>query len=172
MRTFGFCIILTMMMILGSSCSPCKKLWRKCPPAIHDSVSYYERTVFDTMWVPVPGDTTYIDIPVEVPLTDLNILAENSDQSVNIRVSGGRLTAKTICKEDSLRLVIKELEKRSSEIKTIIKEVEKPVPVKYIPKIVRFAAWGFLCCVIVLAFVVYSKIRSGMLKSLLSKLKN
>ena len=140
--------LLTLTMIVG--CNPCKRLTRLCPPVIHDSISYIKTIKLDTIKIQVPGDTTYIEVPV-ASLEDLNILEDNVNQRVELKVKDGILKLKTICKEDSLQVVITELETKLSEKKTEFIKVPEPYPEKYIPKIYK---WALVICILGLVIFI------------------
>ena len=70
MKTIKF-LFIVIISILLISCNPCKRLTRKCPPVIKDSISYVETIKFDTIVLVSPADTLIIRIPVE---HDLNYL--------------------------------------------------------------------------------------------------
>ena len=170
MKSYGLYIILIVMMIFISSCDPCKRLAKKCPPQIKDSISYVEKIKFDTITLVSPSDTLWISVPVEADLNDLLISTGNKPgPSVKIKIKDKVLTAEVVCPEDSLKTVISSLQTELSNQTTVT--VEKEVPVNHIPKI-AWIAIIFSCCVIVyLATRVYLRIKSGGVKSLLNALK-
>ena len=145
-------IVLTLMLI---SCNPCKRLQRLCPTETHDSISYREIVKLDTLIITLPGDTSYIEVPI-VSLEDLGILTDNSNQKVELKVKDGILKLRTICKEDSLQVVISELTKELSENKIEIQYVDKPVPVKFTPKWVKtLACIGGVCILLIILYILY-----------------
>jgi hypothetical protein len=119
-------IILTGIILIGiTSCDPCKRLNKLCKPEVRDSIVYIEKVKLDTLRLVLPGDTTILEVPVD--LTDYSLAQENSKQKIQLDILKVKLRLITICKDDSLQVVIKNLEKKLSEQKTVI--VEKPVPV-------------------------------------------
>jgi hypothetical protein len=98
---------------------------KRCKPEVRDSIVYRETVKLDTVRYVLPGDTTILEIPVD--LTDYTLVEENSKQKIQLNILKGKLRLITICKDDSLQVVIKNLEKKLSEQTTVI--VEKPVPV-------------------------------------------
>jgi hypothetical protein len=62
-----------------------------------------------------------------VDLTDYTLAEENTKQKIQLDILKGKLRLITICKDDSLKTVIANLEKSKQEIKTVY--VEKEVPV-------------------------------------------
>jgi len=168
MKTIRYSFTGIIIILLTTSCSPCKRLQRKCPPIIRDSVSYVETVKFDTIILVSPADTLVIRIPVEPNLNDIIIDASNKPgPSLKIKIKDGILEAKVVCPEDSLKTVIAGLETELNNQTTIT--VEKEVKVNHIPKI-AWIAIIFSCCVIVyLVTRVYLKIKTGGFKSLLNK---
>jgi hypothetical protein len=108
-----------------ANCVPCKMLYKRCKPETKDSIVYIEKIKLDTVLFTMPGDTTILEIPVD--LTDYSLSEENAKQKVQLNILKGKLRLITICKDDSLQVVIKNLETKLSQQTTVI--VEKPVPV-------------------------------------------
>jgi hypothetical protein len=136
--------MLISIILLGTSCNPTKRLSKiceKCPTK--DSISYIETVNLDTILITTPGDTTILEVPVD--LTDYSLSEENSKQKVQLEILKGKLRLITICKDDSLKVVIKNLEKKLSEQTTI--KVPYPV-VEY--KCRKF----FIYCTIVLFVII------------------
>jgi len=151
--------------LIGLSCNPCKRLSKKCPPVIYDSI--IEITTLDTLYLVSPADTLYLQIPIETPLEDLIVVNESPGPSVEIKIEDGILEVTAICPADSLQAIITELESR--EIKTI--EVKVNVPVRYTSKFAKICIYGFICCIILLIGYIYIKIRYGAVSGLISRLK-
>ena len=148
-------ISIILIAILITSCDPCKRLQRLCPVETHDSISYIETVKLDTLVITLPGDTSYIEVPI-VSLEDLGILADNSKQKVELKVEDGIIKLRTICKEDSLQVVISELTKELSEKQIEVQYVDKPVPVKFTPKWVKTLAWiGVVCILLIILYILY-----------------
>jgi len=160
--------LLAFTMVVG--CNPCKRLTRLCPPVIKDSISYIRTTKLDTIKIQVPGDTTYIEVPV-ASLDDVNILEDNTNQRVELKVKDGVLRLKTICKEDSLQVVITELETKLSETRTEIVKVPEPYPEKYVPKIYK---WALVICIlglVVLILWIVMRIKNKTIKTVLDSIR-
>jgi len=148
-------ISIILIAILITSCDPCKRLQRLCPVETHDSISYIETVKLDTLIITLPGDTSYIEVPITT-LEDLGILADNSKQKVELKVEDGIIKLRTICKEDSLQVVISELTKELSEKQIEVQYVDKPVPVKFTPKWVKTLAWiGVVCILLIILYILY-----------------
>jgi len=146
------------------SCNPCKRLQRKCPPVMHDSIVYRETIRDSIVKVQLPGDTTVIEIPA-VTLTDMGLVAENENQKITARVSNGVFHLQSICKEDSLELVIHGLRERLSQKVTTIK-VPEPYAEKYIPKIYKHILIYAIILTVLVAIIIYLKVKGGALKFL------
>lgn len=147
--------------ILLCSCNPCKKLQRKCPPVIVDSI--VEIITLDTLILVSPADTLYLEIPVQPTLQDL--IVDSPGPKLSIKVKEKIIEIQVVCPEDSLKAIITELESR--EVKTIRVPVE--VPVKYTSKFAKICIIGFISCIILLGVWVYFKIKSGALRGVLRK---
>ena len=148
-------ISIILIAILITSCDPCKRLQRLCPVEVYDSITYIETIKLDTLVITLPGDTSYIEVPI-MTLEDLGILADNSKQKVELKVEDGIIKLRTICKEDSLQVVISELTKELSEKQIEVQYVDKPVPVKFTPKWVKTLAWiGVVCILLIILYILY-----------------
>ena len=148
-------ISIILIAILITSCDPCKRLQRLCPVEVYDSITYIETIKLDTLVITLPGDTSYIEVPITT-LEDLGILADNSKQKVELKVEDGIIKLRTICKEDSLQVVISELTKELSEKQIEVQYVDKPVPVKFTPKWVKTLAWiGVVCILLIILYILY-----------------
>jgi hypothetical protein len=155
--------------LLITACHPCRRLSRLCPPVIKDSVSYIETVKLDTLLIQIPGDTTVIEIPVSLP--DYNLIEENTNQKVELSILKGRLKLRTICKEDSLEILVQELRTELSKQETITVEVEKEV---IIYKSRKVFVWSFIILIILIILsgaVVFFKIKYKSLKTALNSLK-
>lgn len=161
--------LLFLLIPLIVACNPCKRLQKLCPPQINDSISYVERIKIDTLIIKAPGDTTIIEIPID--LTDYKLTEENKNQKLQIEILKGKLKLISICKEDSLRVIINNLEKEHSKIKIITTEIEKPVIVHKVPKFHKFCTWGFIVLVISAGIYIFIRIKQKWFKSLLNQLK-
>jgi len=145
-------ICATLLCVIGiTNCDPCKRLNKLCPAK--DSVSYVETVTLDTVIITTPGDTTILEVPVD--LTDYSLSEENSKQKIQLEILKGKLILITICKDDSLEVVIKNLETKLSEQTTVI--VEKEV---YKFKSRKF----FIYCTIALFVVILGTIGWAFLK--------
>ncbi len=144
-------IILTCIILLGiTNCVPTKRLCQKCPTK--DSIVYTETIKLDTLILRLPGDTTILEIPVD--LTDYSLSEDNARQRIQLDILKGKLRLITICKDDSLKTVITELEKRNSEVSTIYVDREKIVyktrpffiycTIALFVVVILFAGWIYL----------------------------
>ena len=141
--------------LILSSCSPCRRLSRKCPPVIYDSI--IERVTLDTITLISPADTLWLQIPVEVPLNELFVSNKTSGPSVEIKVVDGILSALVICPEDSLKAVITELETRG--VRTV--EVPKYVDVKFIPRWCWIVLIYAIVITLLIVVVIYLKVKGA-----------
>ena len=166
MRTL---IILTIIFI-SIGCNPCKRLQRKCPPVIKDSISYVETIKFDTVILVSPADTLILRIPVEPDLNDLIIEASNKPGPiVSVKIQDGIMEIVAICPEDSLKAIINSLQTELSNQTTIYQDVE--VEVVRNSKLAKICMVFSLVAVLLIIFVIVYKIKVGSLKSLVSKLR-
>jgi hypothetical protein len=137
-------------------CNPCKRLVKKCPPVIRDSI--IETVEFDTITLVSPADTLWLEIPVEMDLNDLFINNEVTDgPSVEIKIDEGLMKVEVICPEDSLKAIIAELEKK--HVQTI--EVKVPVYEKHIPGFYKWCRNVLIILVVLLAGYIYIRIKGG-----------
>lgn len=146
------------IIVILSSCSPCKRLQRKCPVVVKDSISYTEIVKFDTVILVSPADTLILRIPVEPDINDLIIdVRDKPGPSVEIKISDGFLEVVAICPEDSLKAIISSLETALNNRTTVT--VDRDVPVKYVPKFWKYVGLYALCLTIVICLFVYLRIK-------------
>jgi hypothetical protein len=139
------------LLLIGSfSCNITKRL----PVIQHDSI-YVEKVKFDTIVKVLPGDTTVLEIPVDLP--DYELLEENAKQKVQISVLKGKLKLVTICKSDSLEVVIKNLETKLSAQTTVT--VREEVPVKVVPRWCWWLLGVNVLLVLLLMLYVYLRVK-------------
>ena len=143
-----------------SSCSPTKRLeniYDRNPELLPDSstnTSYIERIEFDTIMVHTPADTIALIIAADCP--DLEAEVKTPGGDVTVTIKDKVLTAEVICNEDSLEMVIWELQTELTSEKTIIQEVEVEVPVKYTPKFWIYGTIGcFILIILILLYILY-----------------
>ena len=169
MKTIKF-LFIVIISILLISCNPCKRLTRKCPPVIKDSISYVETIKFDTIVLVSPADTLIIRIPVEPDLNDLIVDASNKPGPiVSVKIEDGFMEIIAICPSDSLEAIITSLQTELSNQTTIT--VEKEVPVRYTGKFAIVCIIGFICCIVLLIVWLYFKVKSGALKTALNRFR-
>ena len=162
-------ILLIGIMLLSLSCNPCKRLARKCPTIVRDSIVYSETVKFDTIILVSPADTLIIRVPVEPDLNVLTVDASNKPgPSVKIKIKDRILTAEVVCPEDSLKAVINSLQTELINQTTKVEYRDKDVVRN--SKFARICIIFSLCAVILFAVWVYLKIKAGALKSLISRL--
>jgi len=162
-------IVLIGIILLGMSCSPCKRLQRKCPVVVKDSISYIEVVKFDTVLLVSPADTLILRIPIEPDLNVLTVDASNKPgPSVKIKIKDGIMDVEVICPEDSLKAVINSLQTELINQTTKVEYRDKDVVRN--SKFARICIIFSLCAVILFAVWVYLKIKAGALKGLISRL--
>lgn len=123
-------ILCTLLLFVG-----CGRKWcdRKYPNQSFDSIVYKETIKLDTITIASPPDTLMILLPTECP--DQEIKAESKANKTQISIKGKIMKVVSICKEDSLQVVVNSLNK---ELKN---KSEKVIQVKYIPKIMWYGLW-------------------------------
>ena len=150
-------ILIFLVCLLMVGCNPCQRLTRRCPT--HDSTSYVEVVKLDTVTVYTKPDTMTLLVPISRPCPDLKVSESNPSSSLTITTEGNVLTARVICKEDSLKVVIKDLERRLSSQQTIVQEKRVEVPVKYIPKIYKWSLGILIILILLSGGYVYLRIK-------------
>jgi len=179
MKKILFIIVAGMVL---TSCYPCKRLARKCPPQIihetKDSIVIHDSIIYKDKEVPVyiPGDTVYSERPI--PTTEkLNVppmILENKYALARAWIENSKLKMQLEQKDqiikfriDSAIQIAKHWEYRwNNEKQTIVTP-----PEKYIPKIYKIAFFAVICEIILLGIYIYIKIRTGAWKSLINKFK-
>ena len=153
------------VLMLVTSCSPIKRITRlteKHPELIpvkekfiRDSV-YIEKEKIREVKVPVKGDTTYIDVPIDCPDQDITLF-ENSKLKQTIKILNGRLTSITEQKKDTVYVHVKDTEKVTS----MNKDEKLIVPTKFIPKFYKYTFWGFWGLLVIIILSLYFRFRKG-----------
>ena len=149
------------VLMLVTSCSPIKRITRlteKHPElipvkerVIRDSV-YIEKEKIREVKVPVKGDTTFIDVPIDCPDQDITLF-ENSKLKQTIKILNGRLTSITEQKKDTVYVQVKDTEK----VTNVNKDEKLIVPLKFIPKFYKITFWGFWALLILFLLYLYRK---------------
>lgn len=164
--------IYIIILLLFASCTPQKRLSRllqKYPlpvqtvTTVKDSVivEYRDRVVYDT----IHGDTVYTEkvlykeIPTGIRRSDTAIL-ENDYAQAKAWVYNAKVHLYLLQKEQVIQRRLEAADKMTTywREKYTTKETTTP-PVKYIPKLVKFAAWGFVVLIILLAVIIYFQIK-------------
>jgi len=164
--------------IIFTSCYPCKRLARKCPPqVIHetkDSIIIRDSIIYKDKEIPyyIPGDTQYVDKPVPIKENISPIQVENKFALAKAWVENSRLKLLLETKEQTLMLRIDsaiQIAKHWEYKWTNERQVEI-IKEKYIPRIYKIALFAVISEVILLGIYIYIKIRRGALKSLVNRL--
>ena len=150
MLRLSFKILLILLVL--TSCNPCKRLWRRCPPVIIDSVRVDSITRLDTITLRYPGDTVRIG---EETLHGFGIIIDTEKQKVTRK---GKII-EFICKEDSLQSVISVLEYQLHNTKSFIKEKIVYVPQAKIPKWAWVTLVFSIITIIIIGLYIYFKIK-------------
>jgi hypothetical protein len=115
-------IPLLLIILLISGCNPCKKLARKCPPVIRDSISYIETVKEDPNYT-IP-DTAFWNLMFECD-SNYNVLLHRLDEA-----NTGMQTEtviKTVYKEDKSgkKMLQVQIKSMTDSILTMNKTIEK-----------------------------------------------
>ena len=168
-------LLFLLPIILLMSCNPCKRLQRKCPPQVKDSIVYVE-TITENPLYTIP-DSAYwhlefvCDSDYNVLLMDYEELNSGFKTDVQVKeviryredkTSVRRLEVNLSAFTDSILVLNKTIEKVRSEMKWDYVEVE--VPKKYVPKFYKYCFAFSLLVVLGCAAYVYMKIKGIKLK--------
>jgi len=163
------------------SCSPCKRLARKCPPQIihetKDSIIIKDSIVYKDKEVPyyIPGDTQYVEKPVPIKEDISPVWVENKFALAKAWVNNSRLKLLLETKEQTLMLRIDSAIQMANHWEyrwTNEKQTETiTIREKFIPKIYKIAMFATVSGVILLLVYLYIKIKGGLLKSLVNRFK-
>ena len=163
------------------SCSPCKRLTKRCPPVIRDSISYIETIAEDSNYT-IP-DSAFWQLSFECDSNFNVILRQLNEANTGLKTetliktvyvySEDEAKKKVLfvsikAKADSILTLNKTIEKLKKEVRTV--EVPRDVPVKYIPKFHKFCTWGFCLAIITIIIYIIVRIKSKWLKSFLNRL--
>ena len=153
---------LALIFIFAAGCVTQRKCLQKFP-LVSSTDSVYIETNHE---VPVylPGDTITIDIPVDCPDQELTQV-EFSKLRQQLLILHGRLVSKITIKPDTVRVTVKETETR-------IKEVKVPQPVKYTPKIYKYALWGWIIALAAGTVILVKKVFKINFSTIIKRLLN
>jgi hypothetical protein len=133
-------ILIISLCIFSFGCTSLKKCRIKYP-CISGKDSIYVQKL-DTVKLILPGDS--VKIVTQVPCDNFELIQENGKLTQSLKVVNGILTQRLKMKPDTIY-------RFTTNTVTKIKEVTKPVEVKFIPKLVKILAWiggGFILAVI------------------------
>jgi hypothetical protein len=151
-------LILLLLAFVIISCDPCKRLARKCPPQVKDSVIYKETLKEDPNYT-IP-DSLYWQLEFEcdsnyqVLLRDFEESNTGFDTEVKIKEvvrwkedtrKVHRLTVNLSVLSDSIKTMNRTIEKLRNQQRTIVRTVREEVPVKHTP---RWMWWVFIIFII------------------------
>lgn len=122
--------------------SGCSKKWCNNHYPCIDSINYKEITKFDTTWVKLPNDTTYIELPFDCP--DQQIIYKEGKKETKIVVKDRKIYINQISKTDSMAII--NWFKSTNEFKQAVKEVE--VNKFYIPTWVLSVIFGLIAWIL------------------------
>ena len=163
-------IILFLVAVLFVGCSPQKRLSRlldKYPLPTHDSISYVERIKLDTITVFTKADT--VMLMFRAPCPDMEVTDDNPKVKTKVIIKDQVMTVKTICKEDSLEIIIKELKTELVNKETVYVNVPGPeVPVKYTPKFWIYGTITALCLIILIVLYILYRTNTKGLRTVLN----
>lgn len=158
--------------VMLSSCNPCQRLAKKCPPKIEyirydsivnrDSIVYRDRIIRDT----IPPDTVSTEVLIEVPANcpSINIRRIHVDgkyAEADAWVQNSMLKLELRQKEQVIEKILKDAEKETTHWRELYtKELTKETTqVKYIPKLYKIAFWYMLLSIIGISVFVGLKLR-------------
>lgn len=134
-------VLLALISLFAASCVTQRKCASKFPlQSSHDSI--YIETI-KKVPVYIKGDSIFVNVPVNCPDQEL-IKYENAKLKQEISIIKGKLISTVIIKPDTVFVPV-------TEIKTVVKEVRVPEPVKYKPLIYRIAFWLWIGVIIATA---------------------
>ena len=173
-------IIVCIVLALVSSCQPCKRLQRKCPPIIRDSIVETVIIKEDPNYT-IP-DSAYWQLEFFCD-SNFNVLLrdyEEANSGVNAEVKIKEVVRyredKTQIKAlvvnisvlvDSIEVMNRTINKLKSEQRTIIKEVEVIKEVKVTPKYTLWTSYGFHILIILVIAYLYVSRKTKLLKRLI-----
>lgn len=154
--------LLFIPLVILFSCKPCERLAKRCPPVVRDSI-ITETIIKDDPSFTIP-DSLYWRLEFECDSNYEVLLRDFAERNTGLKTEIkfvkyvpdevnkkiGRLQVNLSVFTDSIMSLNRTIEKLRSERKTITIEVEKKVPVKYVPVIYRWSL-GILISLILLA---------------------
>ena len=162
-------ILLIGALVLFSSCNPCKRLARVCPPTIvrerYDSLIYRDSIIIKDriVEIKIPADTVYKtkEVPVPYNVYVSPITAENDYARAHAWIEHSKIKLELIQKEQVIQKIIEGAEKetfywKEKYEKERIVEVKE---VKYTPKLVKILSWIGIISIVILLTYIYIIIR-------------
>jgi hypothetical protein len=157
-------IILTLSIILITSCSIEKKLAKYCPLCTQkDSTSIVIK--YKDTTINVPGETVFIEDTLfcdSLGNVYASRLAEKDGAILKLQARVKDNKYKVIAHTDT---VYKTIPGNTIYKTQVVTKTLKPEKIKYIPGWVNFFAWlGFIFLLIIIIYIVYKLIRSQIIK--------
>ena len=168
---------LVVLSIVLASCSPCKRLARKCPPQIitevKDSVVYRDTIIYRDriLEIKIPGDTVIVEKTVPVKEDIFPIRAENDYATASAWVESSKLKLELIQKEQVIKQILQNAEKETIYWKEKYQNEKQTVIIKekYIPKIYKVGLVVALCLIVIIGAGLYIKIKGSFITRLLNR---
>jgi hypothetical protein len=140
--------ILLIVLVGLASCTTAKRCAQKFPTVAQRDSIYIE--TLQKIPIYLPGDTILIDIPIDCPDQEVGTIETDRLKQV-ITILNKRLQSLTTIKADTVIRYVTKTE-------TIVKEVTKPVEVRYVPRFVKFLSWVGVASVLGLVVLIALKI--------------
>jgi len=139
-------VLILILTAFLASCATAKRCSIKFPVQSSKDSIYIEKVKEVPYYL--PGDTINVEVPINCPDQDL-VYVENSKLRQDIRILKGRLVSNTTIKPDTIKVPV-------IEIKTVVKEVKVPEPVKFIPNIYKLSLWLWIgVLVAILGYIAF-----------------
>ena len=90
-----------------------------------DSVSYVEKVNIDTIYIPMPADTTYIKVAADCP--DQETILKNGNKEIKVVIKDKILYVSQITRKDSIALINAFKTTKEYKDKEVIKIVKETV---------------------------------------------
>jgi len=159
--------MVVVFVILFSSCDPCQRLSRRCPPQVKDSIVYKEvlRYRDTTIYVTLPRDTVFIGPPeLKISVVNGQIIMEKVCKSYGIItlyawIETSQHYVYAYLNDTSYKVTIESSIRLSEYWHERVRTEKTVVEVKYIPAFYKFTFWFFIAVVVLTAGYVAIKLK-------------
>lgn len=153
--------------VLFSSCDPCQRLAKKCPPQARDSIIYREQVVYKdtTIYIRLPQDTVFMGPPeLRISIVNGEIVMEKVCKSYGIITACAWIEKSqpyvyAYLNDTSYKVTLRNAIKEARYWEEKYHNEKTTVQVRYIPVFYKFTFWFFIAVVVVVTGYIVVKLK-------------